>query len=130
MLIPNPLNTRSFAAPRHPKQPKLFAVPFRLAKSKALLACGSKSGAFCLLAQSLALSQLRSASTRSQKLRMFSVAGIVATSLNTTTKSITILEWIGQLWADDTLETLAEVTHPLSLPLPRFLREMFHDNER
>jgi hypothetical protein len=51
------------------------------------------------------------------------------TSLNTTTKSITILEWIGQLWADDTLETLAEITQPLSLPLPRFLAEVFHDNE-
>ncbi len=52
-----------------------------------------------------------------------------ATSLNPTTKNIPILGWIGQLWADDTLETLAEITQPLSLPLPRFLREVFHDNE-
>ena len=129
MLIPNPLNLRSFAAPRLAIRLNFLLRPLGFQKLRLHWLVGQKANAFCFLAQSLALSQLRSASTRSQKLRMFSVVGIGATSLNTSTKSITILVWIGQLWADDTLETLAEITQPFSLPLPRFLAEVFHDNE-
>ena len=65
------LNSRKLPAPRHPMQPKLFAVPFRLAKSKALLACGSKSIRFLPPRSVIGSSQLRSASARSATFQKF-----------------------------------------------------------
>jgi hypothetical protein len=40
-----------------------------------------------------------------------------------------MLSWIERLWADEMLEMIAEISQPFSLPLPTFLREVFHDNE-